>query len=227
MLSMEKIPVQKTLEQREAMPKGIAFVCSRGVERNEHDEIIGLDKNGKERLNKAIELYREEKIAYFIVCGGIFEKGLQSPVSMMMKTYLVEQGINKNIIFTERHSKDTNTNVLFGHHLIDLINKRKKDPISHFTDLPIYYISGAEHLERIRPIVEGQREKIRFSKGAPRRKPTLSPHFAFISSGQEEDDSILARIKNKLGERVNKDDPYGQSPVSKFIRKQRTHDPKK
>ncbi len=57
MPSMEKIPNQKIYEQHEAMPKGIAFVFSRGVERNEHGEIIGLDENGKERLNKAIELY--------------------------------------------------------------------------------------------------------------------------------------------------------------------------
>ncbi len=135
----------KALDHEPAQKKpGIGFVFSNWLEKDNPKE---LDKETKRRLQKALELYRSDKIAYFLVTGGEFVEGMKKPYAKTMADYLAVYGIPQNVIIEERHSKDTATNVRFGKFLLGL-----KD----MDELPIYYISSDFQLTRVRKIVVGQ-----------------------------------------------------------------------
>lgn len=186
---------QKFQGEIEAEPKGIAFVFSNWVEKDNPQE---LNQESKERLDKAIKLYNEGKIAYILVSGGEFVAGITKPVAKMMTDYLVARGIPGDIIIEERHSKDTTSNVRFGKFILGL---KKLD------DFPVYYISSGYHLTRIKTIVEGQK------KGKVDDK--------YVSSGRDELKG-LGKVKEFISQIQNKYDPEGQSVLAKYMRGKRS-----
>src|SRR3989344_291410 len=76
----------------EPKQKGIAFVFSYWTEKDNPNE---LDIETKRRLDKALQLYDEGKIAYFLVTGGEFTEGADKPFGTMMANYLLNR--NKKI----------------------------------------------------------------------------------------------------------------------------------
>jgi hypothetical protein len=195
---MEGKEIPKNIVEVEKEPKGIGFVFSHSVEKDNPAE---LNEESKERLDKAVELYNENKLAYILVAGGEFIKGLEKPVAKMMTDYLTSKGIPQDAIIEERHSKDTTSNIRFGKFLL---NYKKLE------SLPVYYISSGYHLKRIETIVTGQEKDKKNDK--------------FVSSGKDTLDQVsLTRIAEFFNGLVNKYDPEGQSVLAKIMRKKRTH----
>jgi len=62
-----------------------------------------LSERSIERLRKALELYREEDIDFFLVSGGIFYPH-SKPVGVLMKEWLLNHGINNDSILVEEKS---------------------------------------------------------------------------------------------------------------------------
>ncbi len=183
-------------KEMETESKGIAFVFSHWVEKNNPTE---LSQESQDRLEKAVELYQANKIAYILVSGGEFVENLEKPVAKMMTDYLELRGVPQGIIIEERHSKDTTSNVRFGKFLLGL---KKLD------DLPVYYISSGYHLKRIKTIVDGQ------ERGKSDDK--------YISSGRDEL-SGSGRLKEIIFHLINRYDPGGESVLAKYMRRKRSH----
>lgn len=187
-------------KETEPESKGIAFVFSHWVEKENPEE---LNAESKERLDKTIELYKEGKLSYILVCGGEFIEGLSQPVAKMMTDYLVARDIPENCIIEERHSKDTTSNVRFGKFLLGL---------KELDDLPVYYVSSGYHLKRIKTIVDGQK------KG--------KSDDVYVSSGRDRL-SGSARVMEVFFQWINRYDPEGTSSLAKYMRKHRKHPIKK
>lgn len=204
-MKWDQIRQNKPLEQglrREAEPekKGIAFVFSNWVEKDNPQE---LNKESKQRLEKAVELYNQGLLSYILVCGGEFIEGLTQPVAKMMTTYLIQREIPPEVIIEERHSKDTTSNVRFGKFILGL---------KELDDLPIYYISSGYHLERIKIIVNGQNK--------------AKPDDAYVSSGHDQL-AGAAKINERILQVINRYDPEGQSSLAKYMRLKRNYPIKK
>ena len=54
------------------------------------------------RLNKAVVFYRDYSINNIIVSGGIVGNKTTCSEAYMMKKYLIENGVPKHVIYTEK-----------------------------------------------------------------------------------------------------------------------------
>lgn len=88
---------------------------------NDYVIVLGkrLDDGGKplpelyERLEKAIELFRNGIVDRFLVCGGRTNELTEKKESEVMKEYLVSRGVNADLIVEEGDSKTTLSNGRF------------------------------------------------------------------------------------------------------------------
>lgn len=179
----------------EPKQKGIAFVFSFWTEKDNPNQ---LDRETKQRLDKAIKLYKSGKIAYFLVTGGEFTEGAKKPFGAMMADYLVSKNIPRNIILEERHSLDTPTNIRFGKFLLG----QKK-----LEELPIYYVSSDVHLKRVKILVEGQGK--------------TKPGDEYIAREGTVELKGMQRVKEVMNTLLNTYDPEGKFILSKNIRSKR------
>ncbi|MFE5317328.1 YdcF family protein [Paenibacillus sp. NPDC056579] len=89
----------------------------------------------RERLDKAVELYRTGRIPGLIVSGGagsaqeIGESRLTEAEGM--RNYLLEQGIPRDVIWMENQSTDTYENLLFSKSIVQEHHWRKVVIITH------------------------------------------------------------------------------------------------
>lgn len=89
-------------------------VLAGGITENEN-----LPQQTQNRLDKAIELFEQKKGDRFLVCGKysfLFEEEEQPSVTEaeLMKNYLINQGIEKGKIWTEKKSMDTISNAYYA-----------------------------------------------------------------------------------------------------------------
>lgn len=88
---------------------------------NDYVIVLGkrLDDDGKplpelyERLEKAIELFRNGVVDRFLVCGGRTNELTEKKESEVMKEYLVSRGVNADLIVEEGDSMTTVSNGWF------------------------------------------------------------------------------------------------------------------
>lgn len=155
-------------EREQEKKTGIAFVFSHEMDQNQE-----IDSETKSRLDKALELYKSGQVKYFEVVGGKFRKGMEVPIADKMQEYLLENGVEKDNIITERISIDSITNILFGY--LDIIKKFgpeefKTDEKIYFDEDKLkelfkditkkynfYWVSSLYHLLRIKKIVKGNK----------------------------------------------------------------------
>ena len=98
----------------------------------------------KNRLDKAISLYKLYKYDKIIVTGGNVEKSIVLTESYMMKKYLTSNyKINPKIIIEERVSTDTNENAIETCKIIYSI--KSKNNIESVT-----IVSSKFHIERVK-----------------------------------------------------------------------------
>ena len=67
----------------------------------------------KERINHAIQLYKEEKVDYIIFTGGTAEGEVKSE-ALTSKEYAIEQGVDEEYIIIEEKSMVTKENLEFA-----------------------------------------------------------------------------------------------------------------
>ena len=58
-----------------------------------------------------MKLYDQNNADKIIICGGILQTD-KHPISELMKSFLIEIGVNDSIIFTEKKSQNTHENLL-------------------------------------------------------------------------------------------------------------------
>lgn len=127
----------------------------------------------KERLNHALELYLDKKVAYIIVSGG---KGVQNlSEAEGMRNYLIEQGVIENHILLEQHATNTYENLLFTQAIVNKhqFNKvvivshayhaYRTDRIAKYLNYEQYQVSGIESLVLNKPY-HYTREVLAYSK---------------------------------------------------------------
>lgn len=113
----------------------------------------GIDKNGnlpqyvKERLDRAIEIFRKNKNAKILVSGRysfLYPRNLLplKTEAEAMKDYLIKMKVSKNIIFLENKSKDTISNAYYAKKLYFIPRKEKDAKI----------ITSEFHLSRVKYI---------------------------------------------------------------------------
>ena len=73
--------------------------------------VFGSKTNLEERLNKAIELYKNKRAPYILFTGGKGKKG-QIPEAKIMKEKALSLGIPEEAILTEEESNNTTENIL-------------------------------------------------------------------------------------------------------------------
>lgn len=73
----------------------------------------------KSRLDKAIEVSKENKQAVFIVCGGQGDNEIM-PEAVVMKKYLLENGLSSDRVLIEDKSKNTIQNIQNAKNLYNL-----------------------------------------------------------------------------------------------------------
>lgn len=85
----------------------------------------GVSKTLKQRLDKAIEYYNENKHVNIIVSGG---KGKDEVMSeaWAMKNYLVKNGVNKNNIILENKATTTLENIMFSKEIMEDLKLENK-----------------------------------------------------------------------------------------------------
>ena len=109
-----------------------------------------LNKNGLMndnliyRLKKGYELYNKNKYNYIILCGGIVEKKVKYSESFVMKNYLINKNIPKNILIEENHSTSTIENSIES---LKILNKLKN---IHEVNI----LSSEYHINRVKIIFE-------------------------------------------------------------------------
>ena len=67
----------------------------------------------KERLNRAVELYRSGQIPRILVSGGLDTQYSKLTEAEGMRNYLLEQGIPASVIIMEKQSTSTYENLLY------------------------------------------------------------------------------------------------------------------
>lgn len=71
----------------------------------------------RERLDGALELYREGYVPYLLVSGGLGE-GKTSTEAAVMRNYLMEQGVPEEHILLEHRARDTYENLKFSREIM-------------------------------------------------------------------------------------------------------------
>ena len=82
-----------------------------------------------ERLELALELYRQGKVDYLILSGGLGNNGITEAEGM--KNYLVERGVSPAHFFLEDRSSNTRENLLFSAQIIERMQFKKITIITH------------------------------------------------------------------------------------------------
>ena len=166
--NIESFSVRESEPNKEDPDKKIAFVFSNDIESG--SETQELNDESRSRLDKALELYNEDKIDKFVLVGGQFHEGLDRPISELMKKYLQDKGMSSEVkIETEEFSVDTVANILIG--FIDTVNefsdevdldsnktihteKIKEEFRNIIENRGINFISSEYHLNRIKEILQ-------------------------------------------------------------------------
>lgn len=104
-----------------------------------------LPKHVKERLEKALQIFRKQKQAKVLVCGRysfLYPKNQlpKKTEARAMRDYLINIGIPKKDIYLENKSKDTIGNVYYAKKLY-FIPRKEKDAV---------IITSEFHLERVK-----------------------------------------------------------------------------
>lgn len=73
----------------------------------------------KERLDSAIQLYKEGAFSRFVVTGGLDHNGSTLTEAEGMRDYLVENGVTADAIAMDTLSRSTYENLLFAKELMD------------------------------------------------------------------------------------------------------------
>ncbi|MEJ8547239.1 YdcF family protein [Brevibacillus borstelensis] len=84
----------------------------------------------RERLDQALELYRQGYVPYLLVTGGLGE-GKTSTEASVMRNYLVEQGVPEDRIFMEHQARDTYENLLFSKEIMQQHGLSQALVVSH------------------------------------------------------------------------------------------------
>nr|WP_265588816.1 YdcF family protein [Terrisporobacter petrolearius] len=85
----------------------------------------GVSKTLKQRLDKAIEYYNENKHLNIIVSGGQGKDEVMSE-AWAMKNYLVKNGVNKNNIILENKATTTLENIMFSKEIMEDLKLENK-----------------------------------------------------------------------------------------------------
>lgn len=89
----------------------------------------------KYRLDKALSVFKKEKIDRIIVTGGAVQN--KYPEAEVMKKYLIQKGISEKIIITETRAKSTFGNALYSSRILKELNAQ--NPV---------IVTSEEHEER-------------------------------------------------------------------------------
>ena len=95
----------------------------------------------QERLDKTIEYYQKNKDINIIVSGGKSKNGNLSE-STVMYSYLIKNGIPKNIIIEEKNATSTFENIIYSKKLLKNINEKVLIITSDFHLKRAEYISS-------------------------------------------------------------------------------------
>lgn len=93
----------------------------------------------KKRLDLTLDLYKSFSPDKIIVSGGIANKIANVSEASKMEEYLINNGINKDIIIQENKSLTTKENAIFSCEIIDKLNADTIiicSTIEHFIDMP-------------------------------------------------------------------------------------------
>jgi len=85
----------------------------------------GVSKTLKQRLDKAIEYYNENKHVNIIVSGGQGKDEVMSE-AWAMKNYLVKNGVDEDNIILENKATTTLENIMFSKEIMDDLNLENK-----------------------------------------------------------------------------------------------------
>ncbi|CAG7648383.1 hypothetical protein PAECIP111802_04196 [Paenibacillus allorhizosphaerae] len=94
-----------TLDQPKLPPQDVGIVLGAALWQTTPSPAL------KERLNRAVELYRSGKIRNIIVSGGYDRKDSELTEAEGMRNYLMEKGIPEKAIFLENHATSTYENM--------------------------------------------------------------------------------------------------------------------
>lgn len=96
------------------------------------------------RCNRAIELYKEKKIKYILVSGGVgyLNKDKKNTEGKLMLEYLLKNGVPKEDILVEDKSRNTYENALFTREII----KDKLDLANNFILITSEFHSNRSYL---------------------------------------------------------------------------------
>lgn len=83
----------------------------------------------KERLNLALKLYRENRVDYLILSGGLGNNGITEAEGM--KNYLVERGVSPAHLILEDQSANTKENLLHSKKILARHQWKKVTVITH------------------------------------------------------------------------------------------------
>ena len=92
--------------------KDCVIVC--GYPANEDGSISYILKS---RIDKAIEIYRQNKVKYIIVSGGAVHNDFSE--ALTMKQYALKQGVDEKAILLEDQAKSTYHNMLFSKEIME------------------------------------------------------------------------------------------------------------
>lgn len=93
----------------------------------------------KKRLDLTLELFKELKPDKIIVSGGIANEIAGVSEASKMEEYLIEKGLDKNLIIKEDKSHTTRENALFSIPIAESLNADTiiiSSTIEHFIDMP-------------------------------------------------------------------------------------------
>lgn len=83
----------------------------------------------KERLNLALKLYRENRVNYLILSGGLGNNGITEAEGM--KNYLVERGVSPAHLILEDQSANTKENLLHSKKILEKHRWKTVTVITH------------------------------------------------------------------------------------------------
>lgn len=129
--------------KKETLEK-IVFTANKNSNKYDIAIIFGGPDMIPNRINEAINLYKENKLNKILVTGGIgyFNKNRKVPEANIMYNYLLKENIPKKDILIENKSKNTIENILYSTSILNNIFQLKK--------INILLISSDYHINRCR-----------------------------------------------------------------------------
>lgn len=112
--------------ERMAKPKkaDVAIVLGAAVWENEPSPSL------RERLDLALQLYRDEYVPFLLVTGGLGE-GKQVEEATVMKKYLMDNGVPEDSIIVENQATSTYENLAFSKKLMEDYSFKSALIVSH------------------------------------------------------------------------------------------------